>query len=243
MEESGFLRKIATVYTDFPEKFGIPRQSGLVAGLSGRIVLEPQYRMPEAFIGIEEFSHLWILWGFSEEKRTGFKPTVFPPRLGGKIKKGVFATRSPYRPNKIGLSCVKLDEVVSEGATGPELLISGVDMLNGTPVYDIKPYLPYTDAHPEAVGGFGEQHSRDKIEVEFNRELLRKLPQEKREDAIQVLAQDPRAAYQKCPGYIYGMAFAGFDIRFVMEDGKIIVKDVAEIRSQDYRKVKSKTPQ
>ncbi len=238
MPENSSLQKIAVIYTDFPEKFGIPRQSGLVAGLQGRIVMEPGFRMPEAFLGIEDFSCLWLLWGFSEERREGFKPIIYPPRLGGKTGKGVFATRSPYRPNKIGLSCVKLERVVMDGEMGPELLVSGVDMLNGTPIYDIKPYLPYTDAHPEAVGGFGELHSSDTVEVEFDKRLLETLPPEKREAAFQVLAQDPRAAYQKEPGFFYGMAFAGFDIRFVIEEGRIIVKDVIETQGRAYRKVK-----
>lgn len=232
------LQKIAVIYTDFPEKFGIPRQSGLVGELQGRIVFEPLFRTPEALMGIEEFSHLWLLWGFSEENREGFKPTVYPPRLGGKEKKGVFATRSPFRPNKIGLSCVKLEKVIFEGTEGPELLVSGIDMLSGTPIYDIKPYLPYTDAHPEAAGGFGEQHSRDSVEVIFPEELIRKLPEDKRDAVKKLLEQDPRAAYQKEPGYLYGMSFAGFDIRFEAEVGQIFVKDVINRQEGRYQKVK-----
>ncbi len=232
------LRKIATIYTDFTEKFGIPRQSGLVKELQGNIVFEEEFQTAESLLGIEEFSHLWLLWGFSEEKSQHFKPTVCPPRLGGKIKKGVFATRSPRRPNKIGLSCVKLEKVIWSGSRGPELIVSGIDMLSGTPIYDIKPYLPYTDAHPQALGGFGEKHRKDGVEVEFPQKLLARLPEEKRKSALQILEQDPRAAYQKQPDYLYGLCFAGFDIRFTTENGRIVVRDVVERRQGEYHNVK-----
>ena len=160
------IKPVAVMRTDFPAKFGIPRQSGLVAELCGKIVFTPEYRQAEALRGIEEFSHLWILWDFSEARQERFVPTVFPPRLGGRKKRGVFATRAPFRPNSIGLSCVKLDEVRTDGEEGPVLYVSGVDLLDGTPIYDIKPYLPYADAHPEARGGFGQAHSGDAVEVD-----------------------------------------------------------------------------
>ncbi|MBR1852931.1 MAG: tRNA (N6-threonylcarbamoyladenosine(37)-N6)-methyltransferase TrmO [Lachnospiraceae bacterium] len=217
---------IAKIHTDFPDKFGIPRQSGLVPQLRGEIVFEPEFRRPEALIGIEEFSHLWLLWEFSEAKRENWSATVYPPRLGGKEKRGVFATRSPFRPNSIGLSCVKLEEVVWEGEDAPKLIVSGVDLLDGTPIFDIKPYLPYADAHPEAEGGFGQVHKEDGIAVNFPQELLERLPEEKRQAALAVLAQDPRAAYNKQPDYVYGMAFAGYDIRFRVEDQLLTVCDV-----------------
>ena len=158
---------VAHIHTQFPEKFGIPRQSGLVPSALGSIVMEPEYRNPDAFKGIEEFSHLWLLWEFSKAKQDGFHATVAPPRLGGKERRGVFATRSPFRPNSIGLSCVKLEQVTYDTPDGPILTVSGVDLLDGTPIYDIKPYLPYVDAHPEAAGGFSDVHSKDGISVEF----------------------------------------------------------------------------
>lgn len=231
------MKIVARVHTDFPTKFGIPRQSGLVEELRGEIVFEPEFRRPEALLGIEEFSHLWLLWEFSKAKKENWSATVYPPRLGGKEKRGVFATRSPFRPNPIGLSCVRLKEVLWEDARGPVLVVTGVDLLDGTPVYDIKPYLPYTDAHPEAEGGFGEQHKEDGIEVIFPGEFLEKIPPEKRETVCRVLAQDPRAAYQKQPDSVYGMQFAGFDIRFTVQEGVLQVCDVISANG-DWRKIK-----
>ena len=231
------MRVIARIHTDFPEKFGIPRQSGLVPELRGEIVFEPEFRRPEALLGIEEFSHLWLLWEFSEAKRDNWSATVYPPRLGGKEKRGVFATRSPFRPNPIGLSCVKLEKVIFEGEESPKLIVSGVDLLDGTPILDIKPYLPYADAHPEAEGGFGQAHRQDGIRVLFPQELLDRLPEEKRQTVIAVLAQDPRAAYNKQPDYVYGMSFAGFDIRFRVEGDVLSVCDVL-YKSTDFQKVK-----
>lgn len=231
------MKIVARVHTDFPTKFGIPRQSGLVEELRGEIVFEPEFRRPEALLGIEEFSHLWLLWEFSKAKKENWSATVYPPRLGGKEKRGVFATRSPFRPNPIGLSCVRLKEVLWEDARGPVLVVTGVDLLDGTPVYDIKPYLPYTDAHPEAEGGFGEQHKEDGIEVIFPGELLEKISPEKRGMVCRVLAQDPRAAYQKQPDSVYGMLFAGFDIRFTVQEGVLQVCDVISV-DRDWRKIK-----
>ncbi len=229
---------IARIHTDFPTKFGIPRQSGLVEELLGEIVFEPAYRREEALLGIEEFSHLWLLWEFSAAKRDNWSATVYPPRLGGKEKRGVFATRSPFRPNPIGLSCVKLEQVIRGGAEGPKLIVSGVDLMDGTPIYDIKPYLPYADAHPEAVGGFGQAHKEDGIEVVFPEALLNRLPQSKRQAAMQVLRQDPRAAYNKQPDYIYGMEFAGYDIRFVVQEDILTVCDVIATAEGNWEKVK-----
>lgn len=229
---------IAHIHTQFPEKFGIPRQSGLVPDAVGRIVMEPQFRNRDAVKGIEEFSHLWILWEFSQAKQKEFHATVAPPRLGGRERRGVFATRSPFRPNSIGLSCVKLEDVYMDDAFGPVLTVSGVDLLDGTPIFDIKPYLPYTDAHPEACGGFADAHVADRIRVCFPPELLELLPEEIRAATMEVLEQDPRAAYNKKPDYIYGMAFAGYDIRFTVENGILTVKDVKKRDEQDWTKVK-----
>ncbi len=232
------MQIIAKIHTDFPTKFGIPRQSGLVSELQGEIVFEPEFRRPEALLGIEEFSHLWLLWEFSAAKRDNWSATVYPPRLGGKEKRGVFATRSPFRPNSIGLSCVKLEQVIWEGEDVPKLIVSGVDLMDGTPIYDIKPYLPYADAHPEARGGFGQAHREDGIQVIFPVELLEKLPEEKRKAALSVLEQDPRAAYNKQPDYVYGMEFAGYDIRFTVQDDVLTVCDVVITTGMDWEKIK-----
>lgn len=229
---------IAHIHTPFSEKFGIPRQSGLAAAATGMIVMEPEFRNPDAFRGIEEFSHLWLLWEFSEVKQESFHATVAPPRLGGKERRGVFATRSPFRPNSIGLSCVKLEEFRVDDRLGPVLDVSGMDLLDGTPIYDIKPYLPYTDAHPEAAGGFADAHAGDQLHVEFPEELMKELPGELREAAIDVLAQDPRAAYNKKPDYVYGMAFDAYDIRFVVQEDCLIVQEVRPRKKGDLDKVK-----
>lgn len=232
------LITVAKIHTDFPEKFGIPRQSGLVPSLRGEIHFEGEFRNPDAVRGIGEYSHLWLLWGFSRAKSDSVHLTVAPPRLGGKERKGVFATRSPFRPNSIGLSSVRLEEVRYEESGAPVLIVSGADLLDGTPIYDIKPYLPYTDSHPEASGGFGEAHRKDGIPVSFPDELKRLLPQDLQQTALEVLSQDPRAAYQKKPDYIYGMSFAGYDIRFVVEDGLLTVKEVVPTHSPSWEKVK-----
>lgn len=232
------LVTIAKIHTEFSDKFGIPRQSGLVPSLRGEIIFENEFRNPDAVRGLEEFSHIWILWGFSQAKREGYSLTVTPPRLGGKVRKGVFATRAPFRPNSIGLSSVKLEEIYFDEAKGPVLVVSGADLLDGTPIYDIKPYLPYTDAHPDAKGSFGEEHKADAIPVVFPEELLAKLPEELRKKAIDVLKQDPRAAYNKKPAYVYGMEFAGFDIRFMVQDEILTVIDVVDTTNQEYKKVK-----
>jgi tRNA-Thr(GGU) m(6)t(6)A37 methyltransferase TsaA len=230
------MEYIAHIHTQFPEKFGIPRQSGLTSAI-GEIVFTPPFRNPDAVKGIEEFSHLWLLWEFSKAKQDTFHATVAPPRLGGKERRGVFATRSPFRPNSIGLSCVKLESVRFDAENGPILTVSGVDILDGTPLYDIKPYLPYADAHPEAKNGFAESYKDRLVEVDFPEELLARLPQSLRQPAIEVLAQDPRAAYNKKPDYVYGMAFDDYDIRFTVEGERIVVCDVKE-RGAGFTRVK-----
>lgn len=229
---------VARIYTEFSEKFGIPRQSGLVSSLRGEIVFEPEYRSKDAVRGLEEFSHIWLLWEFSQINRTSPSLTVAPPRLGGKERKGVFATRSPFRPNAIGLSSVKLERIYYDEARGPILVVSGADLLDQTPIYDIKPYLPYTDAHQDAKGSFGEVHKEDVIPVVFPEELRRKLSEEIYEKVLGVLQQDPRAAYNKKPDYIYGMAFSGYDIRFLVKEGTLVVKDVIERKEYGYKKIK-----
>ena len=211
------LTVIARIHSDFSEKFGIPRQSGLVEGLRARIVFEPEFRDPEAVRGLEEFSHIWLIWQFSQAVREGWSPTVRPPRLGGNKRLGVFATRSPFRPNALGLSAVRLEGIEQDPGLGPVLLVAGADLLDGTPIYDIKPYVPYADAHPEASGGFADRIERRRLTVDFPPHLLERVPEDKREGLTGVLAQDPRPAYQADPERIYGMAFAGLEVRFTVE--------------------------
>lgn len=223
------MKIIAHIKTDFPTKFGIPRQSGLAEELTGEIIFEPEYRQPEAFRGIEEFSHLWLLWEFSEAKRERWSATVKPPRLGGKTRMGVFATRSPFRPNPIGLSCVRLVEVRQDEKLGTVLVVAGVDLMDGTPIYDVKPYLPYADAHPEAAGGFGERVKEHALEVCFPQPLLALLPEEKRAGAVAFLRQDPRPAVHKDAGRLYKIAYAGCDLHFTVEGERLTVVDVIKI--------------
>ena len=219
------IRVIAHIRSDFPEKFGIPRQSGLVPALRARIVFEPEYRDPAALRGIEGFSHLWLLWQFSAAVREDWSPTVRPPRLGGNARMGVFATRSPFRPNPLGLSCVKLEGVRLDPALGPVLEVSGADLMDGTPIYDVKPYLPYADAHPEAVGGFAPAPDA-RLTVELPPALAEKLPPETRGALVGVLAQDPRPPYQHDAARVYGMSFAGFTVRFSADDTIIKVLSI-----------------
>lgn len=223
------MKIIAHIRTDFPTKFGIPRQSGLVEELTGEIIFEPEYRQPEAFRGIEEYSHLWLLWEFSEAKREHWSATVKPPRLGGKTRMGVFATRSPFRPNPIGLSCVRLVKVRRDEALGIVLVVAGVDLMDGTPIYDIKPYLPYADAHPEARGGFGDRVKDRALDVVFPDELLARLPEEKRAGAVAFLRQDPRPAVHRDPQRLYKIAYAGYDIHFTVREGTLEVSDVIRL--------------
>lgn len=218
MENELTLKAIARIYTDFGEKFGVPRQSGLVPELTGRIVFEPEYRVPEALGGMEGYSWLWLLWGFSESPRDKWSPTVRPPRLGGNRRAGVFATRSPFRPNPIGMSSVKIEDIQLHTEDGPVIVVSGVDMMNGTPIYDIKPYLPHVDCHPEALSGFGGQFKDYRLKVECDQEFLVRFPPDKRGALIGILAQDPRPAYQNDPERMYGVNFAGHNVRFRVEN-------------------------
>ena len=220
------MHAIAKMRSDFSAKFGIPRQSGLVEALRSTIVFEPEFRNADALRGIEDFSHLWIIWQFSEAVRQGWSPTVRPPRLGGNTRMGVFATRSPFRPNNLGLSCVKLLGVEQTAAYGIVLHVGGADLLDGTPIFDIKPYVPYADCHPEASGGFTDTAGEYLLKVDFPAGLLEILPPEKREAAIGVLSHDPRPSYQRKAGRVYGLTFAGFDIRFTVEGDVLSVQDV-----------------
>ena len=223
------MRPVARIRSDFPEKFGIPRQSGVVESLEAKIVFEPEFRVMDAVRGLEDFSHIWLIWEFSEAVRDTWSPTVRPPRLGGNVRMGVFATRSPFRPNPIGLSCVKLLKVEQDEALGPVLTVAGADLMDGTPIYDIKPYIPYADCHPEAVGGFTTKVDMKPLTVDFPAELLAKVPQEKRDALIGVLEQDPRPRYQKDPGRIYGLSFAGLEVKFSVEAQTLTVKEVLNI--------------
>lgn len=227
MEEKDLppLRVIARMESDFPDKFGIPRQSGLTS-LASRIVFEPEFRDPNALRGIEGWSHLWILWIFSEAVRPGWSPTVRPPRLGGNERVGVFATRSPFRPNNIGLSSVKFERVEHTENEGDVLIVSGADLMDGTPIIDIKPYVPYADAHPEASGGFAAEKFGKKLKVVFPEELLSRVEPGKREGLKDLLAEDPRPAVQDDPERVYGMRFSDVEIKFVVSDGVLTVVDV-----------------
>ena len=223
------IQVIARMRSDFATKFGIPRQSGLVEELRSTIVFEPEFRNPDALRGIEDFSHLWIIWQFSEAVRTGWSPTVRPPRLGGNTRMGVFATRSPFRPNNLGLSSVKLLGVEHTQEFGTVLHVGGADLMDGTPIFDIKPYIPYGDCHPEATGGFTDKAGAFLLKVVFPQELLALLPEEKREAALGVLRHDPRPSYQKQSGRVYGLSFAGFDIRFTVEEDRLTVMEVNKV--------------
>lgn len=217
---------IARMHSDFATKFGIPRQSGLVEELRSTIVFEPEYRNSDALRGIEDFSHLWIIWQFSEAVRQGWSPTVRPPRLGGNTRMGVFATRSPFRPNNLGLSCVKLLGVEHTEKYGTVLHVGGADLMDGTPIFDIKPYIPYSDCKPKASGGFTDHAGDFLLEVDFPQELLKKLPEEKQKAAVGVLSHDPRPSYQKSADRVYGLSFAGFDIRFTVAGNRLTVQAV-----------------
>ena len=223
------IQVIARMHSDFSTKFGIPRQSGLVEELRSTIVFEPEFRNPDALRGIEDFSHLWIIWQFSEAVRTGWSPTVRPPRLGGNTRMGVFATRSPFRPNNLGLSSVTLLGVEHTEQYGTVLHVGGADLMDVTPIFDIKPYIPYGDSHPEAKGGFTDTAGEFLLQVEFPEELLRILPADKRDAAIGVLSHDPRPSYQRKPDRVYGLTFAGFDIRFKVADDVLTVEEVNKV--------------
>ena len=216
------MHVIAKIRNDFPTKFGLPRQSGLVE-TQAMIVFEEPYRVPEALRGLDGYSHLWLIWEFSQAKRDTWSPTVRPPRLGGNTRMGVFATRSPFRPNPIGLSCVRLERIERHPQWGDVLIVSGADMMDGTPIYDIKPYLPYVDSKPEARGGFAHEHIGDGVEVVFPEEWRSMVPPDKLEALIRVLEQDPRPAYQNDPDRVYGLPYAGMDVRFTVRDGVLTV--------------------
>ena len=216
------LKVIAHIRTDFKEKFGIPRQSGLIKGLMGRIVFEPEFQSPDALKGIEEFSYLWLLWEFEGVPTDRFNATVRPPRLGGNETKGVFATRSPFRPNPIGLSSVKLERI-EETSEGPVLIVSGIDMRDNTPIFDIKPYLPYADSHPDATDGFAGAVKDDELRVVFPKELLARFPESERENIVEILKQDPRPHYQEDPERIYGVTYAGINVRFKVNGSELTV--------------------
>ena len=220
------IKPIAHIHCDYKSKFGIPRQSGLIESVPAKIIFLPEYRNPDAFRGLEGYSHLWLLWQFSEAVRDGWTPTVRPPRLGGNKRMGVFATRSPYRPNPIGLSSVKIISIKLDTPKGPIIEISGADLLDGTPIYDIKPYLAYTDSHPEASSGFALTSGAPKFDVEISNELLIKIPEIHRQSIFDILAEDPRPGYQEDSKRIYVLEYADFEIAFRAENKKIIVEDI-----------------
>lgn len=222
------IQVIARMRSDFPSKFGIPRQSGLVEALESTIVFEPEFRNADALRGIEGYSHLWLIWQFSEAVRSGWSPTVRPPRLGGNARMGVFATRSPFRPNSLGLSSVRLLGIEQTSAFGTIIHVAGADLMDGTPIFDIKPYIPYGDCHPEAIGGFTDTAEDFLLKVVFPDELLTKLPENKRQAAIGVLSHDPRPSYQRSPERVYGLQFAGVDIRFHVREKTLTVIDVIQ---------------
>lgn len=226
MLQSQEIMVIAHIHNDFQGKFGIPRQSGLVEEIESVIIFEPAYRNADALRGLEDFSHIWLIWQFSESIRQGWSPTVRPPRLGGNRRMGVFATRSPYRPNEIGLSSVRLLRVEETPEWGPMLYVAGADLMDGTPIYDIKPYLPHVDSHPDASGGFADCYRDYSLTVEFPEALMAQVPEDKRKALCGVLAGDPRPAYQHEPERIYGMAFAGMEIKFRVDDDVLTVVQV-----------------
>ncbi|MBE5773901.1 MAG: tRNA (N6-threonylcarbamoyladenosine(37)-N6)-methyltransferase TrmO [Clostridiales bacterium] len=220
---------IAHIRTDFNTKFGIPRQSGIIDSLKAEIRFTPKYRDPSALRGLEGFSHLWLIWEFSEAIREEWSPTIRPPRLGGNKRMGVFATRSPFRPNPIGLSCVRIESIDLNTPDGPVIRVTGADLMDGTPIYDIKPYVPYADCHPDALGGFSDDVREYALEVDFPEDLLARMPEDKRTAIIEVLAQDPRPGYRhNDPDRVFGVAFAGYDIRFKVEENVLRVVDVVK---------------
>lgn len=226
MSEEFLVHPIAHIHSDFPEKFGIPRQSGIVEELKSTVIFEPAYRNTDAVRGLEQYSHIWLLWRFSECADKPFTPTVRPPRLGGNTRMGVFATRSPFRPNSIGLSCVRLEKIDFTSPDAPVLHVAGADLMDGTPILDVKPYLPYADSVPTASGGFALQSKEDILKVDFPNELLEKIPEEKRQPLLRVLAQDPRPAYQADAERVYGFTFAGFTIKFTVCENVLSVTAV-----------------
>lgn len=229
LDEQRRIEPIAHIRSDLPTKFGLPRQSGLVSELEARIVFEPLYRDPVAFRGLEGYSHLWLIWGFSENSRDTWAATVKPPRLGGNRRMGVFATRSPYRPNALGLSSVRLKAIQMDEKLGPVLVVNGADLMDGTPIYDVKPYLPYTDSHPEATGGFADEFVDYHLEVDFPEALLRKIPADKREALFGILSQDPRPSYIDDPTRRYGFNYLTYDVRFTVDGNRLTVVEIADL--------------
>ena len=221
------MKIIAHIHNAFPTKFGLPRQSGLVPEVESVIVFEPEYRVPEALRGLDGYSHLWLIWSFHQAERDSWSPTVRPPKLGGNTRMGVFATRSPFRPNPIGLSCVKLERIERDPKLGHVLIVSGADMMDGTPIFDVKPYIPYADCRPEATEGFTAQTRDHEIDVVFPDELLARVPAEHRAALTGVLAQDPRPGYQNDPERVYGFAYAGLNVRFTVSEGTLTVREVS----------------
>lgn len=220
------MKIIARIETDFPEKFGLPRQSGLIQELRGRIIFEPEYRDPQAVRELETFSHIWLIWEFSQAVRDTWSPTVRPPRLGGNKRVGVFASRSPFRPNPLGLSSVKLEGIEYHRELGPVLHVSGVDLMDGTPIFDIKPYIPFSDSHPEAEGGYAQQMGAYQLQVDFPEKWLKMIPEEKQNALKAVLAHDPRPSYQKDPERVYGFSFGEHEIKFTVQKDRLIVCEV-----------------
>ena len=227
------MKVIARMRSDFPTKFGIPRQSGLVRELRSTVIFEPEFRNPDALKGIDGYSHLWLIWQFSEAVRQDWSPTVRPPRLGGNTRMGVFATRSPFRPNNLGLSSVQLLGVEHTAKYGTVLHVAGADLMDGTPIFDIKPYIPYSDCHTDATGGFTDTAEDFILQVNFPTSLLQILPEEKREAAVAVLSHDPRPSYQRKPDRIYGFSFAGYDIRFTVSDTTLTVCEVIPLSRKE----------
>lgn len=222
------IQIIARMKSDFPSKFGIPRQSGLVEDLHSTIIFEPKFRNADALRGLEDFSHLWIIWQFSEAVRQDWSPTIRPPRLGGNTRMGVFATRSPFRPNNLGLSSVKILGIEQTTQYGAVIHVAGADLMDGTPIFDIKPYIPYSDCHPQATGGFTDSAADFLLSVCADPQLLQKLPEEKRSALLGVLSHDPRPSYQKDPERIYGISFGGFNIRFQVKEQELTVISIEE---------------
>jgi len=225
MEEQTHLKPIAYMHSEFPQKFGVPRQSGLVEALRGSVIFEPEYRNPDALRGIEGFSHLWLIWGFHQAARETWSPTVRPPRLGGNERMGVFATRSPFRPNPLGLSCVRLEGVDLHTPQGPVLRVAGADLVDGTPIYDLKPYVPYADCRPEATEGFAPAPEKG-LTVELSPELAERVPPDRLEALKGVLSCDPRPHYQDDPSRVYGMSFAGLEVKFTVAGETLTVTNV-----------------
>lgn len=222
------MKIIAHIYTDFSEKFGIPRQSGLVEGLRGKIIFEPEYRVAEAVKGLEDYSHLWLLWNFSEAQRETWSPTVRPPRLGGKKRMGVFATRSPFRPNPIGLSCVLLERIEYDDVLGPVLYVSGVDMLDKTPIYDIKPYLSYCDSHADAKCGFADAVKGHALEVQCDAAIAEGMDEKDLETIFEILRQDPRTAYLEDEQRIWGITYGVYNIKFIVSKEQLRILEIKE---------------